>query len=115
MSFTVSSIAISSVEDQIATLALLIFELHELITLGFKLNVRSLFLEYNNQDEIKLYITSGNSTLDAIMIIREADLTLHLWDAGRSKKLLKTIYSLEIKLQAVASSFENRLIDIELA
>lgn len=99
MPYTVESLRTSSKDLQIATLALLILDLHEVIidanTLRHEMDLGT---KIHDRKDLQTYLSKAEGRLDEVMIIREVDLGLQLWQAGHPYELLKEIYTLEIQV-----------------
>lgn len=110
MAFTVASLAISSTDLQLSSLALLILDLHKVIKSGHELGpqVASNF-KRSERDQVRSFLSSAEITLDEVKVIRDADLTLQLWATGRSRDLVTEIYILEIQAEAIVNKFQRWL------
>lgn len=99
MLYTVESLRTSSKDLQVATLALLILDLHEVIiganTLRLELDLGT---KIHDRKDLQTYLSNAEGRLDEVMVIREVDLALRLWQDGHPHQLLQEIYILEIKV-----------------
>ncbi|KAL0635207.1 hypothetical protein Q9L58_005853 [Maublancomyces gigas] len=110
MAFTVASLRISSMDLQLSSLALLILDLHKLIISSDGLGPRiATNFTRRERDHVRSFLSSANITLDEVKVIRDADLTLQLWDTGHSRDLVMEIYILEKKAEAIVKNFERWL------
>ncbi|KAL0636391.1 hypothetical protein Q9L58_004641 [Maublancomyces gigas] len=99
MPYTVESLRTSSKDLQVATLALLILDLHEVIIDANKLRLElDSGTKIHNRKDLQTYLSKAEGRLDEVMIIREVDLALKVWQAGHPYVLLQEIYTLEIKV-----------------